>query len=73
MCEKQGFWKIKLKVGNAALTKYLCVFDYYIFKMQNAVLDRTKTLGYGNDECNFLLMSETRAKEIRFKASPDAK
>ncbi len=27
----------------------------------------------GKDECNFHLMSETRAKEIRFKARLDTK
>ena len=32
-----------------------------------------KTLGYGDDECNFHLMSKERAEEMGFKKSPDAK
>ena len=55
------------------ITKYLCMMDYYTFEMQGAVLDRTKTLGYGDDECNFHLMSRERAEELGFVKSPDAK
>ena len=55
------------------ITKHLCMLDYYTFEMQGAVLDRTKTLGYGDDECNFHLMSKERAGEIGFIQSPDAK
>lgn len=33
----------------------------------------TKTIGYGDDECNFHLMSKERANEIGFIQSPDAK
>ena len=47
--------------------------DYYTFEMQGAVLDRTKTLGYGDDECNFHLLSKARAEELGFVPSPDAK
>ena len=47
--------------------------DYYTFEMQGAVLDRTKTLGYGGDECNFHLMSKDRAEELGFVKSPGAK
>ena len=42
-------------------------------RFPGAVLDRTKTLGYGDDECNFHLMSRERAKELGFVKSPDAK
>ncbi|MBQ6335709.1 MAG: L-2-amino-thiazoline-4-carboxylic acid hydrolase [Ruminococcus sp.] len=55
------------------ITKHLCMMDYYTFEMPAAVLDRTKTLGYGDDECNFQLMSKERAKELGFVKSPDAK
>ncbi len=37
------------------------------------MLDRTKTLDYGDDECNFYLMSKERAAEIGFETSPYAK
>lgn len=47
--------------------------DYYTFEMQGAVLDRTKTLGYGDGECNFHLMSKDRAEELGFVKSPGAK
>ena len=49
------------------------VMDYYTFEMQGAVLDRTKTLGWGDDECSFHLMSRARAEELGFTPGPDAK
>ena len=68
-----GICKLTKQERCEEITKYLCMMDYYTFEMQGAVLDRTKTLGYGDDECNFHLMSEERAKEIGFKKSADAK
>ena len=47
--------------------------DSYTFEMQGAVLDRTKTLGCGDDECIFHLMSRSRAEELGFVKKPDAK
>lgn len=41
--------------------------------MQGTVLDRTKTPGYGDDECNFHLMSKERDEETGFVKSPEAK
>ena len=64
LCEQEG-------VGH--ITRYLCAMDYYTFEMQGAVLDRTKTLGYGDDECDFHLMSRERAGELGFVPGPDAK
>ncbi len=55
------------------ITKHLCMMDYYTFELQGAVLNRTKTLGYGDDECNFHLMSRERAAELGFVKSPNAK
>ena len=49
------------------------MIDYYTFEMQGAVLDRTKTLGYGDEEFDFHLMSKERAEEIGFTKSPNAK
>jgi len=68
-----GICKLTAQEHCEEITKYLCMMDYYTFEMQGAVLDRTKTLGYGDDECNFHLMSKERAKEIGFVKSPDAK
>ena len=68
-----GICKLTKQEHCQEITKYLCMMDYYTFEMQGAVLDRTKTLGYGDDECNFHLMSRERAKEIGFVKSPDAK
>jgi hypothetical protein len=68
-----GICKLTKQEHCEEITKYLCMMDYYTFEMQGAVLDRTKTLGYGDDECNFHLMSKERAKEIGFVKSPDAK
>ena len=68
-----GICKLTKQEHCEEITKYLCMIDYYTFEMQGAVLDRTKTLGYGDDECNFHLMSKQRAKEIGFIKSPDAK
>ena len=68
-----GICKLTHQEHCEEITKYLCMMDYYTFEMQGAVLDRTKTLGYGDDECNFHLMSKARAAEIGFVESPDAK
>ena len=68
-----GICKLTKQEHCEEITKHLCMMDYYTFEMQGAVLDRTKTLGYGDDECNFHLMSKERAKEIGFVQSPDAK
>ena len=68
-----GICKLTAQEHCREITKYLCMMDYYAFEMQGAVLDRTKTLGYGNDECNFHLMSRERAEELGFVKSPDAK
>ena len=68
-----GICKLCAQEGCADITRYLCAMDYYTFEMQGAVLDRTKTLGYGDDECNFHLMSRARAEEIGFVKSPNAK
>ncbi len=68
-----GICKLTKQEHCEEITKYLCMMDYYTFEMQGAVLDRTKTLGYGDDECNFHLMSKVRADEIGFVKSPDAK
>ena len=68
-----GICKLTRQEQCEEITRYLCMMDYYTFEMQGAVLDRTKTLGYGDDECNFHLMSKARAQEIGFVISPDAK
>ena len=68
-----GICKLTKQEGCEAITKHLCMMDYYTFEMQGAVLDRTKTLGWGDDEYNFHLMSRERAAEIGFVRSPDAK
>ena len=68
-----GICKLTKQERCEEITKYLCMMDYYTFEMQGAVLDRTKTLGNGDDECNFHLMSKERAKELGFVKSPDAK
>lgn len=68
-----GLCKLTAQENCAEITKHMCMMDYYIFEMQGAVLDRTRTLGWGDDECNFHLMSRARAEELGFVKSPDAK
>ena len=68
-----GICKLTKQEHCEGLTKHLCMMDYYTFEMQGAVLDRTKTLGFGDDECNFHLMSRARAAELGFVPDPDAK
>ncbi len=68
-----GICKLTRQEHCEEITKHLCMMDYYTFEMQGAVLDRTKTLGYGDDECNFHLMSRSRAEELGFTRGPDAK
>lgn len=57
-----GFVKLTKQERCENITKPLCMMDYYTFERQGAVLDRTKTLGYGDDECNFYRMSKKRRK-----------
>jgi len=68
-----GICKLTKQERCEEITRHLCMMDYYTFEMQGAVLDRTKTLGYGDDECNFHLMSRERADELGFVKSPNAK
>jgi hypothetical protein len=68
-----GICKLARQEGCAQAAKFFCATDYYTFGMQGAVLDRTKTLAYGDDECNFHLMSRERARELGFVMSPNAK
>ena len=68
-----GICKLTKQEHCEEITRHLCLMDYYTFEMQGAVLDRTKTLGYGDDECNFHLMSRARAEELGFTPGPDAK
>lgn len=68
-----GICKLTKQEGVFDITKYLCAMDYYTFEMQDAVLDRTKTLGFGDDECNFHLMSKKRAEEIGFVRKTNAR
>ena len=68
-----GICKLTKQEHCEEITRHLCMMDYYTFEMQGAVLDRTKTLGYGDDECNFHLMSRARAEELGFMPGPDAK
>ena len=68
-----GICKLTKQEHCEEITKHLCMMDYYTFEMQGAVLDRTKTLGCGDDECNFHLMSRERAAELGFTPGPDAK
>lgn len=68
-----GICKLTKQERCEEITKHLCMMDYYTFEIQGAVPDRTKTLGYGDDEYKFHLMSKVRATEIGFVKSPDAK
>ncbi len=65
--------KLAKREGCEEVMHLLCVMDYYAFDLQGAVLDRTKTLGAGDDECNFHVMSKERAKELGFVKDPKAK
>lgn len=65
--------KLTRQEGCEEVTKYLCAMDYYAYDLQGAVLDRTKTLGYGDDECNFHVMSLEWARELGFVRSENAR
>lgn len=65
--------KLAKREGCEEVMPLLCVMDYYAFDLQGAVLDRTKTLGAGDDECNFHVMSKERAEELGFVPGPNAK
>ncbi len=68
-----GICKVAQKEGVFHLAKYLCKTDYPSFGYKGVVLDRTKTLAYGDDCCNFHIMTKQKAAEIGFKMGKDAK
>ncbi len=68
-----GVCKICIQEDCFNIVKYLCKLDYPAFDNQGVILDRTKTLGYGDDCCNFHVMTKEKAKKINFVKSPDAK
>lgn len=68
-----GICKLTRQEGCEEITRHLCAMDYYSYELQGAVLDRTKTLGYGDDECNFHVMSKERAEELGFIRSKNAR
>ncbi len=68
-----GVCKLCRQEGVFHLVKYMCKMDYPSFEFKKAVLDRTKTLGYEDEVCNFHIMTRERAKEINFVKSKDAK
>ncbi len=68
-----GVCKLAKQEGVFHLVKYMCKMDYPSFELKNAVLDRTKTLGYEDECCNFHIMTKEKAEKIGFVKSKDAK
>ena len=48
-----GICKMAAKEGMSELVPSLCRMDYPNYSNDGGILFRTKTLGYGDDECNF--------------------
>ncbi len=65
--------KICKKEGVFHLVKYMCKTDYPSFEYKGVILDRTKTLGFEDEECNFHVMTKERAKELHYVRGEDAK
>ena len=51
-----GICKMAEREGMSELVPSLCRMDYPNYKNDGAILFRTKTLGYGDNECNFHLV-----------------
>ncbi len=68
-----GLCKLAAQEEVMPLVKHLCKLDYPMFGYQGVVLDRTKTLGFGDDQCNFHVMTKEKAEEVGFVKGPDAK
>ncbi len=68
-----GVCKIARQEGVFHLVKYMCVMDYPSYEYQGVVLDRTKTIGYGDDCCNFHVMTKEKANSVGFVKGKDAK
>ncbi len=68
-----GICKLAKQEDVFQLVKYMCKMDYPSFEFKNAVLDRTKTLGFEDDCCNFHIMSKEKADEVGFVMSEHAK
>ena len=68
-----------MKDNMFVMTMYCGAFAIALYKMADGKLDEEKlkglirALAYGDDECNFHLMSRARAEELGFVPGPDAK
>ncbi len=68
-----GICKIAKQENVFHLVPYLCSMDYPMFNYKGEVLERTKTLGYGDDCCNFHVMSRKKAESIGFVRGDNAR
>ncbi len=68
-----GVCKVCKAEGCFELVRYMCGMDYPICHLKGSVLDRNKTLGYGDEICNFHVMSKKLAEERNFVKPKDAK
>ena len=57
-----GICKLGQKEGLFHLVKYMCTMDFASYEFQGVKLIRTKTIGNGDDCCNFHVVPETKVK-----------
>ena len=68
-----GVCKLAAQEGVSDLVRYMCKMDYPAYELKGVVLDRTKTLGYGDECCNFHVMTKEKAAAVGYVRGADAK
>ena len=67
-----GICKMAAREGLSELVPSLCRMDYPNYSNDGGILFRTKTLGYGDDECNFhLVKKDSKALEKALNRGED--
>ena len=67
-----GICKMAAREGMSELVPSLCRMDYPNYSNDGGILFRTKTLGYGDNECNFhVVRKNSKAMEEAIKRGED--
>lgn len=66
-----GVCKLAEQEGVPGIVKYMCKMDYAAYDLEGVVLDRTKTIGWGDECCNFHVMTKELAASRGFVPGPD--
>lgn len=68
-----GVCKLATQEGVGNIVRYMCKMDYAAYELEGVVLDRTKTIGWKDECCNFHVMTKECAERQHFVQGPDAR